>query len=85
MIVAVLAIGVFPFKAGTWRHINLAADDGLDAHFPLPHGKKSMTPYITPWSVMAMLSMPSSLARASRLFDLTGTVQQTVLCMDVQM
>ena len=84
MIVAVLAIGVFPFKAGTGRHINLAADDGLDAHFPCRTVKVNDAIHNAMvgdgHAVHAKLFGPRR-----QLFDLTGTVQQTVLCMDVQM
>ena len=78
MVVAVLAIGVFPVKAGAGRHINLAADDGLDAHFPCCPVKVDDTVHNTMvgdgHAVHAKLFGPRR-----QLFDLTGTIQQTVL------
>ncbi len=84
MIITILSVRIFPVKAGSRRHIDLTADDGLDAHLPCRPVKVDDTVHDTMvgdgHAVHAKLPGPRR-----QLFDLTGTVQQTVLCMDVQM
>ena len=84
VVISVITACQFFIKTGVWRHIDLASDDGSDA--------LSLTCLIEiNDAVHDAMVRDGSAVHAKLLdslyifFDFIGTVQQTVLCVDVEM